>query len=381
MIQVRTADVVAVRNFFAADGLASCVYDIGAPTAALQLRFSGGGTSLALDWIEARRAWSETSHRMRLLRDDPDSAREEFAAQLDPTDPGLQLQLAFDPQSDIAAPYINRGARPAVAVLREQGVNSQVEMAAVLELAGFEAHDIHMSDLLSARRNLGEFRGLVACGGFSYGDVLGAGEGWAKSILFHDATRAQFARFFERGDTFTLGVCNGCQMMAALKQLVPGTEHWPRFVRNRGEQFEGRFSLVEILESPSVLLAGMAGSRIAHRRGAWRGPGRIRGPHPAAATDRGRSGGVSLCGQPWWCGHYLSSQSQRFAAGYCRGHQPRWPRAAHHAASRTILPFSAEFLVSARPWRIQRLDAHVPQRPRLGKLTRLQDQARRGNSG
>jgi phosphoribosylformylglycinamidine synthase len=156
-------------------------------------------------------------------------------------------------------------------VLREQGVNSQVEMAAVLELAGFEAHDIHMSDLLSARRDLSPFRGLIACGGFSYGDVLGAGEGWAKSILFHDATRAEFARFFERGDTFTLGVCNGCQMMAALKQLVPGTEHWPRFVRNRGEQFEGRFSLVEILESPSVLLAGMAGSRmpiaVAHGEG------------------------------------------------------------------------------------------------------------------
>jgi phosphoribosylformylglycinamidine synthase len=147
-------------------------------------------------------------------------------------------------------------------VLREQGVNSQVEMGAVLELAGFESHDIHMSDLLSGRRNLDEFRGLIACGGFSYGDVLGAGEGWAKSILFHDRTREEFARYFQRGDTFTLGVCNGCQMMAALKQLVPGAGHWPRFVRNRGEQFEGRFSLVEILESPSVLLAGMAGSRL-----------------------------------------------------------------------------------------------------------------------
>jgi phosphoribosylformylglycinamidine synthase len=153
-------------------------------------------------------------------------------------------------------------ARPRVAVLREQGVNSQVEMAAVLDLAGFEAHDIHMSDLLAGRRSLAEFRGLVACGGFSYGDVLGAGEGWAKSILFHARTRDDFARFFERGDTFSLGVCNGCQMMASLKALVPGAEHWPRFVRNRGEQFEGRFSLVEILESPAVLLAGMAGSRL-----------------------------------------------------------------------------------------------------------------------
>jgi phosphoribosylformylglycinamidine synthase len=157
---------------------------------------------------------------------------------------------------------VNRGARPQVAVLREQGVNSHVEMAAVLELAGFEAHDVHMTDVLDGGRGLAQFRGLVACGGFSYGDVLGAGEGWARSILFHARARDEFARFFARPDTFTLGVCNGCQMMAALKEVVPGSEHWPRFVRNRIEQFEGRFSLVEILPSPSVLLAGMAGSRL-----------------------------------------------------------------------------------------------------------------------
>jgi phosphoribosylformylglycinamidine synthase len=147
-------------------------------------------------------------------------------------------------------------------VLREQGVNSQVEMAAVLDRAGFEPHDLHMSDVLSGQRGLGEFRGLVACGGFSYGDVLGAGEGWAKSILFHSATRDEFTRFFARPDTFTLGVCNGCQMLAALKALVPGAEHWPRFIRNRVEQFEGRFSLVEILPSPAALLEGMVGSRL-----------------------------------------------------------------------------------------------------------------------
>ncbi len=262
VIQVRAADVAAIFSIFSAAGLAPCLRDLGVPAPDMQLRFSGGGANLVLDWVEARRAWSETSHRMRLLRDDPESAREEFAAQLDVADPGLQVQLGFDPQADVAAPWVNRGARPAVAVLREQGVNSQVEMAAVLELAGFEAHDIHMSDLLSGARNLHEFRGLVACGGFSYGDVLGAGEGWAKSILFHERARDEFARFFERGDTFTLGVCNGCQMLAALKQLVPGAEHWPRFVRNRGEQFEGRFSLVEILDSPAVLLAGMAGARL-----------------------------------------------------------------------------------------------------------------------
>ncbi len=147
-------------------------------------------------------------------------------------------------------------------MLREQGVNSEVEMAAALDRAGFEPHDVHMTDLLSGARRLAEFRGLIACGGFSYGDVLGAGEGWAKSILFHSRMRDEFTAYFTRPDTFTLGVCNGCQMLSALKALIPGTDHWPRFVRNRSEQFEGRFSLVEIVPSPSVLLAGMAGSRL-----------------------------------------------------------------------------------------------------------------------
>jgi phosphoribosylformylglycinamidine synthase len=199
---------------------------------------------------------------MRRLRDDPACADEERAAQLDDADPGLNWQLTFQPDEDIAAPYINGGARPRVAVLREQGVNSQVEMAAVLERAGFEPHDVHMSDLLAGRRRLAEFRGLVACGGFSYGDVLGAGGGWASSILFHTAVREQFRSFFQRPDTFSLGVCNGCQMLALLREIIPGAEHWPRFVRNRSEQFEARLSQVEILPSPSILLAGMAGSRL-----------------------------------------------------------------------------------------------------------------------
>jgi len=172
------------------------------------------------------------------------------------------VQLSFDPQQDIAAPMIATGKRPRIAVLREQGVNSQIEMAAVLDRAGFEAHDVHMSDLLAGGRTLNEFSGLIGCGGFSYGDVLGAGGGWARSILFHDAVRAQFARFFERGDTFSLGVCNGCQMFALLKELIPGAQHWPRFLRNRSEQFEARLSMVQIAESPSVLLRGMGGSRL-----------------------------------------------------------------------------------------------------------------------
>jgi len=168
--------------------------------------------------------------------------------------------LTFDPAEDIAAPYIAGGARPAVAVLREQGVNSQTEMAAVFTRAGFDAYDVHMTDILAGRVRLGRFHGLAACGGFSYGDVLGAGEGWAKSILFNPVARDEFASFFERDGTFTLGVCNGCQMLAALRGLIPGTQHWPRFVRNRSEQYEARLSLVQVPPSNSVLLSGMHGS-------------------------------------------------------------------------------------------------------------------------
>ena len=261
VLQVRVADVPAVTALFAAQGVAA-VHDIGQPTSGTALQFRCGAEHHVAEWGALRKAWSETSHRMRLLRDEPECAREEFAAQLDLADPGLQVRLAFNADEDVAAPYVARGARPRVAVLREQGVNSQVEMAAVLDMAGFEPHDVHMSDILAGGRSLRDFRGLVACGGFSYGDVLGAGEGWAKSILFHARTRDEFAAFFARNDTFTLGICNGCQMMAALKELVPGADAWPRFVRNRGEQFEGRFSQVQILNSPAVLLSDMTGSML-----------------------------------------------------------------------------------------------------------------------
>jgi phosphoribosylformylglycinamidine synthase len=291
VLQVRAADVSAVTSLFAAQNLAALLHDIGEPMESLSLQLRCGSERFATEWNTLRRTWSETSHRMRLLRDEPDCAREEFAAQLDTSDPGLSVKLGFDAGADVAAPYIARGARPRVAVLREQGVNSQVEMAAVLDLAGFESHDVHMSDVL-AGRSLRGFRGLVACGGFSYGDVLGAGEGWAKSILFHPRTREEFASFFARGDTFTLGVCNGCQMMAALKALVPGAEHWPRFIRNRGEQFEGRFSLVEILNSPAVLLSDMAGSvlpvAVAH------GEGRAEFADPAGVDTLQQAGQVAF---------------------------------------------------------------------------------------
>ena len=201
------------------------------------------------------------SYRIQALRDNPATAREEFERVLDDKDPGLNVELTFDPTDDILRSH--RGAsKPRIAILREQGVNSQYEMAAAFIKAGFSTVDVHMSDLLDGRDTLDDYQGLVACGGFSFGDVLGAGGGWAKSVLYHTRTRDQFQAFFERNDTFALGVCNGCQMLAQLKDLIPGAENWPRFLRNRSEQFEARLSLVEIVESPSLFLDGMAGSRL-----------------------------------------------------------------------------------------------------------------------
>jgi phosphoribosylformylglycinamidine synthase len=200
------------------------------------------------------------SFRIQEMRDNPRCAREEYSRFDDAADPGLHTSLSFDPGEDVAAPFIVGGARPAAAILREQGVNSQTEMAAVFTRAGFDAYDVHMTDILSGRMRLGRFHGLVACGGFSYGDVLGAGEGWAKSILFNSRAREEFATFFARQGTFTLGVCNGCQMLSALKELIPGADAWPRFVRNRSEQYEARLTLVRVPPSPSVLLAGMRDS-------------------------------------------------------------------------------------------------------------------------
>jgi phosphoribosylformylglycinamidine synthase len=263
VLQVRAADRAEVEAVFVRHGLAGCLAHIGTIADTLRVRVRVG-TIRVLDepWVALRSAWSETSYQMRRLRDDPECAEEELQAVLDTGDPGLSWQLNFDPAQDVAAPYIARGARPRVAVLREQGVNSQVEMAAVLDRAGFEPHDVHMTDIIDRGRDLRDFKGLIACGGFSYGDVLGAGGGWARSILFHEHARREFADFFGRGDTFALGVCNGCQMFALLKPLIPGAEHWPRFLRNRSEQFEARFSMVEITPSPSILLAGMHGSRL-----------------------------------------------------------------------------------------------------------------------
>jgi phosphoribosylformylglycinamidine synthase len=212
--------------------------------------------------IELHRAWSSTTHALQRLRDNPDAADQEYARIADTSDAGMRPRLAFRPEHDIAAPYIATGVRPKVAVLREQGVNGQVEMAAAFDRAGFDAYDVHMSDLAAGRFSLRDFKGIVGCGGFSYGDVLGAGEGWAKSIRFNPGVYDEFAAFFARDDVFGLGVCNGCQMMSALRGMIPGTSHWPRFVRNKSEQFEGRFVMVEVTPSPSLFFAGMEGSRI-----------------------------------------------------------------------------------------------------------------------
>jgi phosphoribosylformylglycinamidine synthase len=270
VLQVKAANAGAVTEILGRHGLGDLTHVLGAPTREMRLRIEAATGRIDESWEDLRRAWSETSFRMREMRDEPGCAREEFAAACDTGAPGLNVALTFDPDEDVAAPFI-RKARPKVAVLREQGVNSQVEMAAVLERSGFESHDVHMSDILAGRVSLDGFRGLVACGGFSYGDVLGAGEGWAKSILYHARTRDEFQQFFERADTFSLGVCNGCQMFAALKEIVPGASNWPRFVRNRGEQFEGRFSLVELARSPSIFFEGMDGSllpiAVAHGEG------------------------------------------------------------------------------------------------------------------
>ncbi len=264
VVQVRAGEAGGLREAFARRGLGDCLRRLGRPAEGDRVVVRRGAEALIDESRHVLRGvWSETTHAMARLRDDAACADEEQAARVDPSDPGLSARVPFDPDDDVAAPFVARGgARPRVAIVREQGVNGHVEMAAAFDRAGFEAVDVHMSDLLAGRADLADFRGLAACGGFSYGDVLGAGEGWAKSILFHGRARAMFQRFFERQDAFALGVCNGCQMMSALRELVPGAELWPRFVRNRSEQFEARLSLVEIADSPSVLLRGMAGARL-----------------------------------------------------------------------------------------------------------------------
>lgn len=272
VLQVPRAQLNKVLSIVEEFGLSDCTSVIGQPASHDNIRIINGGR-LLLEQARTgcQRLWARTSFEIQSLRDNPDCAQQEYDRLLDKKDPGLHARLSFDVNNNIAMPYINTGVRPAVAVLREQGVNGHVEMAAAFDRAGFRAVDVHMSDLLAGRIDLEQFNVLAACGGFSYGDVLGAGGGWAKSILFNEPLRKQFEQFFARASTLSLGVCNGCQMMSLLHELIPGAEHWPRFERNRSEQFEARVSLLKVGASPSVFMQGMQDSvfpiAVAHGEG------------------------------------------------------------------------------------------------------------------
>jgi phosphoribosylformylglycinamidine synthase len=258
VLQIRAADRPKVMGLLRAAGLGELCHVIGHLNARDELVFIRNAKPLFKEArVDLQRAWSETSFRMQQLRDNPECAQEEYDRILDTQDPGLSFQLGFEVKK------LHKGnSKPRVAILREQGVNSQVEMAAAFARAGFEAVDVHMSDIIAGRTQLSGFKGLAACGGFSYGDVLGGGQGWAKSILFNARARGEFEAFFGRADTFALGSCNGCQMMAALKEIIPGAQHWPLFTGNRSAQFEARFVMAEVTDSPSILFKGMAGSRM-----------------------------------------------------------------------------------------------------------------------
>jgi phosphoribosylformylglycinamidine synthase len=272
VIQVRADEKSAVMDVLRSFNLGACSHIIGKPNDRGVIEFTRDAKIIYSQQRSAlHRLWSETSWRISRVRENPATADAEFDRLLDETDPGMQPKITFDLAENVAAPFLASGARPRVAILREQGVNSHIETAWVMHQAGFAAIDVHMSDLIAGRVKLDDFQGVIAVGGFSYGDVLGAGEGWAKSILFNPEMSEQFARFFQRKDTFGLGVCNGCQMMANLKPLIPGAHAWPKFTTNKSEKFEARFSMVEVLDSPSIFFQGMAGTQspiaIAHGEG------------------------------------------------------------------------------------------------------------------
>ncbi|KXI27849.1 phosphoribosylformylglycinamidine synthase [Paraglaciecola hydrolytica] len=263
VIQIALADKERVMSVLTQHGLIDLVHSLGGLNNTDQIVFSQNNkVVLQNSRVHYRQLWAQTTLHMQQLRDNPQCALEEHEAKADISDPGLHAKLSFDVNKDVAAPYIAKGIAPKIAILREQGVNSHVEMAAAFDRAGFNAIDVHMSDLLGNKQSLAGFQGLVACGGFSYGDVLGAGEGWAKSILFNEQVREQFAAFFERPDSFSLGVCNGCQMMSNLKSLIPGADLWPHFVTNQSERFEARVAMVEVQANNSIFFEGMQGSRM-----------------------------------------------------------------------------------------------------------------------
>ncbi len=264
VIQIRAEDLEEVyRAFKDAEFLQDHIHDIGTLNHDQQLRIiKNNETVFEEELLSLHRSWSETTFKMQALRDNPVSAKQEYDRLLEIDDNGLFMDINFNADEKIHAPNVNTGAKPKMAILREQGVNGHVEMAAAFHRAEFECIDIHMSDIITGELSLDSFKGLVACGGFSFGDVLGAGRGWANSILFNETARNTFQVFFERQDTFGLGVCNGCQMFSHIKDIIPGAEHWPIFNRNVSEQFEARLVMVQVLSSPSILLKGMQGSQL-----------------------------------------------------------------------------------------------------------------------
>lgn len=287
VIQVDNAHIDEALAVFKSHGLEDKIHCLGSVTEERRLKvFAGAEVLLNESCVDLHSAWAETSYRMQSLRDNEDCARQEFENLRDEST-GIALHVPFDQNQDVAAAYIKTGIRPKVAILREQGVNGQLEMAAAFHRAGFDAVDVHMSELMNGSANLSQFKGLIACGGFSYGDVLGAGEGWAKSILYNAQARDQFADFFQRSDSFSLGICNGCQMMSNLRELIPGADLWPHFVRNQSEQFEARFASIQIEESPSLFFEGMAGAQLPIAVAHGEGRAEFKAGHQQAATGQG----------------------------------------------------------------------------------------------
>lgn len=298
LMQVPAEKAARVAEVMREAGLASVCHFVGEVVDDDALTISANGAELArLDRADLQKAWTEVSWQIARGRDNPACADSEFARIERKDDTGLFAKTTFDVNEDVAAPMILTGVRPKIAILREQGVNSQTEMAAAFTRAGFDAYDVHMTDLLTGRADLAEFTGLACCGGFSYGDVLGAGGGWAKTILHNDRMVEMFRTFFNREDTFGLGICNGCQMMSHLRDLIPGASHWPEFVRNTSEQFEARLVNVEVLESPSIFFAGMAGSVMPVVNS--HGEGRVQFLRPEdAALVKAAARFVDPCGNP-----------------------------------------------------------------------------------
>ncbi len=263
LLQVKTTDRDAVMQVLRKHGLAKHSHVVGKPNSSGKVEVWRDAKNVySAPLSELHQQWDMVSWKITQLRDNPACADQEHAQAGRADDPGMHVSLSFDPKDDVAEPFIATGARPRMAILREQGVNSHVEMSYAMAQAGFDTYDVHMSDLQSGAITLEQFKGFVACGGFSYGDTLGAGEGWARSVMFNPVLADQFKAFFARSDSFALGVCNGCQMMAALSPIIPGAENWPKFTRNKSEQFEARLAMVEVLESPSLFFQGMAGSRL-----------------------------------------------------------------------------------------------------------------------